>query len=103
MSKAQLKTTVHDLSELADTLKSVAHADRLAIMHLLCSSSYDQLEVKSIYSALNLSQSTVSRHLSIMKSGGLLKSQVSKGKTYYRLNWQSSTAVCLREMLTKTR
>lgn len=99
MRKIPLKTSGHDLNELADTLKSVAHVERLAIIHLLCNSGNDPLEVKDIYNILNLAQSTTSRHLSIMKKGGLLKREVKRGKTYYGFNPQNNTAVCLKEML----
>ncbi len=99
MERIPLKIRDHDLNELADALKSVAHAERLAIIYLLCNNGNDDLEVKNIYNTLNLAQSTTSRHLSIMKKGGLLKREVKKGKTYYRFNPQNNTAVCLKEML----
>lgn len=100
MGKKQLKPEKYDWNELADTLKSVAHCDRLAIIHLLCNCGHDQLEVKSIYNALHLEQSTTSRHLNIMKKAGLLKREVKKGKTYYGLNAENNTALCLKEMVT---
>ena len=99
--KKQVKTWDRDWNELADTLKSVAHSERLAIIHLMCNCGADQLEVKNIYNTLHLEQSTTSRHLSIMKKGGLLKREVKKGKTYYRFNSQNSTALCLKNMLTE--
>jgi predicted transcriptional regulator len=99
--KKQVKARDHDWNELADTLKSVAHSERLAIIHLMCNCGDDQLEVKNIYNALHLEQSTTSRHLSIMKKGGLLKREVKKGKTYYGFNSQNNTAICLKEMLTE--
>jgi predicted transcriptional regulator len=100
--KKQFKTRKHDWNELADNLKSVAHCERLAIIHLMCNCGADQLEVKNIYSTLRLEQSTTSRHLSIMKKGGLLKREVKKGKTYYGFNLKNSIALCLKEMLTET-
>ncbi|HEX8039224.1 MAG TPA: winged helix-turn-helix domain-containing protein [Chryseosolibacter sp.] len=99
MAKMLFKTNGDALSALADTLKAVAHTERLAIIHLLCSSRTSALEVKSIYKSLNLTQSTTSRHLSMMKKGGLLKREVNKGKTYYSFNLENRAAVCLKEML----
>lgn len=96
------KRSGHDLDELADTLKSVAHVERLSIIHLLCNNGNDPLEVKDIYNTLKLAQSTTSRHLSIMKKGGLLKREVKRGKTYYGFNPQNDTAVCLKEMLKRS-
>lgn len=101
IKKKQLKTKNHDWNELADTLKSVAHSERLAIIHLLCNCGSDQIEVKNIYSELHLEQSKTSRHLGIMKKGGLLKREVKKGKTYYGFNPQNDTALCLKEILTE--
>lgn len=99
--KRQLKTKDHGWNELADTLKSVAHSERLAIIHLMCNCGSGQLEVKNIYSTLHLEQSTTSRHLGIMKKGGILKREVKRGKTYYGFNSQNNTALCLKEMLTE--
>ena len=99
MAKRQLKALNRDWNELADTLKSVAHSERLSIIHLICNCGCEQLEVKNIYSTLHLTQSTTSRHLSIMRKGGLLKRVVKKCKTYYGFNPQNNTAFCLKEML----
>lgn len=101
MRKKQFKIRDRDWNELADTLKSVAHSERLAIIHLMCNCGSGQIEVKNIYSALHLEQSTTSRHLGIMRKGGLLKREVKKGKTYYGFNSQNDTALCLKEMLTE--
>lgn len=101
MRKKQPKIRDRDWNELADTLKSVAHSERLAIIHLMCNCGFGQLEVKNIYSELHLEQSRTSRHLGIMKKGGLLKREVKKGKTYYGFNSQNNIALCLKEMLTE--
>lgn len=99
MSRKQFKD--HNWNELADTLKAVAHAERLAIIHLICNSSMTGIEVKNIYSVLNLEQSTASRHLGIMRKGGLLTREVKKGKIFYGLNTQNKVTLCLKEMLTE--
>lgn len=101
MTKKFLKIPKRDWSELADTLKSVAHFERLAIIHLICNCGAHQLEVKDIYLALHLEQPTTSRHLTIMKKGRLLKREVKKGKTFYGFNTQNDTALFLKEMLTE--
>lgn len=99
MVNKQIKTQGSDWNELSDSLKSVAHSERLAIIHLMCNCGHDQIEVKNIYSTLHLGQSTTSRHLGIMKKGGLLKREVKKGKTYYGFNSLNNTALCMKEML----
>lgn len=85
--------------EIADALKSVAHSERLAILNMLCNCGCDQVMVKDIYDKLHLDQSSTSRHLGIMKKGGLLKREVKKGKTYYGMNTSNSTARCLTELI----
>lgn len=88
--------------ELADALKSAAHAERLSILHHLCHCGCDQMMVKDIYDTLQLDQSSTSRHLGIMKKCGLLKREVKQGKTFYRLNTSNPTALCLIELLSHT-
>ncbi len=89
-----------DWNGLADTLKSVAHVERLAVLDLIWHCGSDQLMVKNIYGTLHLDQSTASRHLGIMKKCGLLKREVKKGKTYYGFNSSNPTAQFLKEFLT---
>lgn len=87
--------------EIADAIKSVAHSERLAILHMICNCGCDQVMVKNIYDQLNMDQSSTSRHLGIMKKGGLLKREVKDGRIYYGVNTSNLTAQCLIEMLKK--
>jgi hypothetical protein len=57
--------------------------------------------VKCIYEALHLEQSITSRHLTIMKKGGILKREVNNGKTFYQFNRDNITAQCLKKLLTE--
>jgi ArsR family transcriptional regulator, arsenate/arsenite/antimonite-responsive transcriptional repressor len=95
----KLKTEKIDLHSLADTLKSVAHPERLWILQLIYIHQDEPLMVKDIYQSLGIDQSTTSRHLSIMKRSGLLTRKVKDGNTYYDVNPASLTALCLRQML----
>ena len=85
---------------LTDSLKSIAHSERLAILHLMCNCGCSQLIVKNIYNTLHLDQSTSSRHLGIMKKRGLLKREVKNGNTHYGLNAGSDVAICMEKILT---
>lgn len=89
-----------DWNDLAEAMKSAAHPERLAILHLMSSSGSDQIMVKNIYGALHLEQSITSRHLGIMKKSGLLKREVKGGKTFYRFNSDNQTAQCIKKLLT---
>jgi DNA-binding transcriptional ArsR family regulator len=58
---------------MAETMKAIAHSDRLAIMKLLCKSQAEGLTVKTIYEKLKLQQPVASRHLNILKSAGVVR------------------------------
>ncbi len=90
-----------DWNDLAEALKSAAHPERIAILHLISNCGYDQMMVKNIYEQLQLEQSIASRHLGIMKKSGLLKREIKDGKTLYRFNKDNPTAQCIRKLLTE--
>lgn len=90
-----------DLNILADTLKSIAHPERLAILHLICKCGCGGMIVKDIYQSLGKNQSSISRHLSLMKRGGLLRREVKEGKTYYGFNTDNGTAMCMQQLLNR--
>lgn len=98
---AKTKTPEPDWAELADALKSTAHPERLAILHLMCNCGCDRIMVKDIYNALNLEQSITSRHLGIMKKSGVLKREIKDGRTFYRFNKDNLTAQCIKKLLTE--
>lgn len=86
---------------LAEAMKSMAHPERLAILHLMCNCGGDQIMVKDIYETLHLEQSITSRHLGIMKKGGLLKRVIRDGKVFYGFDRDSLTAQCVKRLLTE--
>lgn len=100
MAKIKTKSET-DWTELADAMKSTAHPERLAILHLMCNCGCDQIMVKDIYSTLDLEQSITSRHLGIMKKSGVLKREIKEGKTFYRFNKDNRTAQCIKKLLTE--
>lgn len=102
MAKTNIKSDT-DWTDLAEAIKSTAHPERLAILHLMCNCGCDEIMVKEIYSSLNLEQSITSRHLGIMKKGGVLKREVKDGKTFYRFNKDNLTAQCIKKLLTRAR
>jgi len=99
---AKTKTTpTTDWADLAEAMKSTAHPERLAILHLMCNCGCDQMMVKDIYGTLHLEQSITSRHLGIMKKSGVLKREIKEGKTFYRFNKDNITAQCIKKLLTE--
>lgn len=89
---------VHFL-ETAETLKAAAHPERLAIMNLLWNSGCKPMNVKVIYESLQLEQSSVSRHLGILKRCGLLKKTGSGNNTCYALDTSNSITLSMVECL----
>lgn len=98
MTNTKSKT---DWNDLAEELKSVAHPERLAILHLMSNCGCDQMKVKGIYEQLHLEQSITSRHLGIMKKSGLLKREIQEGKTFYYFNRDNRTAQSIKKLLTE--
>jgi DNA-binding transcriptional ArsR family regulator len=75
------------LDALEKTLKAAADGTRLRILKMLEPGS---LCVCQIVEALELSQSTVSKHLSILEAAGLVESERRGRWTHYRLCKASS-------------
>lgn len=75
----------NNLENTAEALKAVAHPERLAILDLLCQAPKGKLTVKAIYQALQLSQPVVSRHLSILKSSGVVQRLQEGQRVFYCL------------------
>jgi DNA-binding transcriptional ArsR family regulator len=98
VAKAKIKSEI-DWNDLAESLKSTAHPERLAILHLMCNCGCDQIMVKDIYCSLHLEQSITSRHLGIMKKSGVLKREIKEGRTFYRFNKDNLTAQCIKKLL----
>ncbi|MBI1780775.1 MAG: helix-turn-helix transcriptional regulator [Sphingobacteriales bacterium] len=66
------KQDKNEMQNIAAILKAMAHADRLAILKLLCKNQVEGLTVKTIYEKLRLEQPVVSRHLNILKGAGVV-------------------------------
>jgi ArsR family transcriptional regulator len=98
MKRNKTKSAI-DWHDAAEALKSIAHPERLAILRLIGSSRYEQVQVKNIYEDLHLEQSITSRHLTTMKKSGVLKREVKKGKVYYYLNMENITTQCIKMLL----
>ncbi|MCD6385819.1 winged helix-turn-helix transcriptional regulator [Candidatus Sumerlaeota bacterium] len=86
MQKSKLKKTeLFDWDVLrykAEALKALAHPTRLAILEILLNGERCVCELMD---ALNQEQATVSKHLQVLKSAGLLHSYKKGMKIYYSL------------------
>lgn len=85
------------LSEMAEALRTLAHADRLRIVEML--EREGEAPVHQITSALGLPQAVVSGHLNRMRRSGLLASGRRGKEIWYRIANPSSLTVleCIRK------
>jgi DNA-binding transcriptional ArsR family regulator len=70
------------LDQAARSLKAMAHPTRLMILQLL---SESEQSVGVLEKKLEISQSSLSQHLNLMKDKGLLASRRAGNQIYYRL------------------
>ncbi len=64
----------------ADLLRSLAHPSRLAILEYL---REKEASVGEMVSGLGIEQSSLSKHLSVLKQSGMLNSRQEKVTVYY--------------------
>jgi ArsR family transcriptional regulator len=71
--------------------KAIADETRQQIMHLCCC---QWLNVGEIVSAVQVSQPTVSHHLSILRAAGLVNVRREGKQVYYTLNQDKLASAC---------
>lgn len=89
---------MNELNEFADTLefaKALADDTRQQIMEVCCCR---WLSVSEIVERVNVGQSTVSHHLSILRAAGLVDARQEGKHTYYTLNQARVVTCCGRIM-----
>jgi ArsR family transcriptional regulator, virulence genes transcriptional regulator len=82
-------STVYELQ--ADLCRAMSHAGRQMIIHVLFD---EQKNVNEITSLTGISQSAVSRHLAILRRGGLVLSDRHGQEIFYRLANPKIVEVC---------
>ncbi len=70
------------LVEVAEILKAISHPTRLCIVTNLM---FEDRNVNQMQNCLNVPQSTVSQHLSILKSSGIIKGTRNGTEIVYSL------------------
>lgn len=89
------------LSEVADTIKALAHRDRLAIFKMVCCGKKKRETVARIYGAMGIAQAVASRHLGILRASGLVIRRQTRNKVFYELNPVNTLARRISECLTE--
>lgn len=77
----EIKNNIEDFEERAEILKAIAHPVRLCIVKGLIDSG--ECNVSKIHSCLGAPQSTVSQHLSKLKSAGIIRGERSGTEIIY--------------------
>ena len=76
------------MNEHAALFRLLGDEARLRILHAL---SREALNVSELVEVLGIVQSGVSRHLRLLKSGGLLEEEREAGWSYYRAKPETAT------------
>lgn len=86
------------MKQLSDDLKALGDETRLRILNLLRG---QELCVCDIFAALDLPQSTVSRHLAILRRAGWVIDERRGSWTFYRLADDPDSKVLLEPLLAR--
>ena len=90
--------SVADMELLSRTLKAIAHPSRIAILEML--EREGKMTVTDIYTRLNSDQSSVSHHLSILRSRGIVGQDRQGRYIYYFLDTKAYVSLfnCLTDI-----
>lgn len=96
-----MKKKENDLILISESLKAMAHPDRISILTLLGQKKEIKFSVNQICDKLKLNQPEVSRHLSILKNKGILLFERVGSHIYYSLNKNHLVFNCIENLLDK--
>ena len=85
--------------KLSLSMKSLSHPARVEIALLLNEDTNARFCVNEIQKRLGLSQPETSRHLAVMKHGGLVSCKKSGATSYYSLNHLNPLVNCISRCL----
>lgn len=96
-----MKKKEHDLILISESLKAMAHPDRISILTLLGQKKIIKFSVNQICDKLKLNQPEVSRHLSILKNKRILMFERVGSHIYYSINKNNLVFSCIENLLDK--
>ncbi len=91
----------HDLVLISESLKAMAHPDRISILLLLGQKKKIKFSVNEICNKLKLNQPEASRHLSILKNKGILLFERVGSYIYYSIDRNNLVFNCIENLLDK--
>lgn len=74
-----------EYAQNAEILKALAHSTRLRITEVLINAEGSESSVMDIVKALNLPQATISQHLKILKSIGIIEGERHGTRIIYKI------------------
>jgi len=92
-----------DLMLISESLKAMAHPDRISILTILGQSKDIKFSVNEICNKLKLSQPEASRHLSVLKNKGVLIFEREGASIYYSINKNNIVFSCIENLLSKNK
>ncbi|MDO8998142.1 MAG: metalloregulator ArsR/SmtB family transcription factor [Bacteroidota bacterium] len=87
------------LQNISESLKAVAHPDRIRILKFLAENKETKKSVSKICVQLKLKQPEVSRHLSILKNKEVVQFQRGGNNIYYSVNKNSFVFSCIQSLI----
>ena len=90
-----------ELLNMSESLKALAHPDRIKIIMLIMKQHQQKMNVTEIYKQLDLLQPETSRHLNILKSRRILKSSKEGHHVFYTMNPAHPEFTCVINCLTE--
>lgn len=87
------------LQHLSESLKALAHPDRLKILLLIMQHKKQKLTVTEIQQQLDLLQPETSRHLSILKNKNILNRIKEGSNVFYYMNTEHPEFICFMKYL----
>jgi DNA-binding transcriptional ArsR family regulator len=97
-----MKKKVHNLVLISESLKALAHPNRINILALLMETKKVKISVSEISANIKLSQPETSRHLSILKNKKILVSERVGSNIYYSVNKTNVIFNCIENLLNKS-
>ncbi len=96
-----MKSKEQDLLLISESLKALAHPNRINILTLLGQNEKVKFSVTEICDRLKLNQPETSRHLSILKNKGILVFERIGSNIYYSINRNNVVFNCIESLLKK--
>lgn len=94
-----MKRNQNNLKLISESLKALAHPNRIGIITLLEKNEKNKFSVSQIRDKLKLNQPETSRHLSILKNREILIYERIGSNIFYSINEKNVIFKCIENLL----